>query len=469
MANTKILLAGPGTGKTTKIKDIIKTHSDLSNILILSFTNASIADLLSAFKADNIAIDETGCMTLHKYALRINHLANCHILNYEEERILKYYSEKIGADFNTLCKLFNCITFQNMIVQCAQFLTNNEAYAKDKIGELELLVVDEYQDFNPEEQHFIKLVANYAKEVVFLGDDDQCIYGFKNADSNGIISIYNDTACEKVPHDNKCYRCPDKVVEACTNLIKQNKNRVDKNWLPTNKSGDIILEQKLDDVATSDFVINEINTIRQNNKQATVMILSSVGFATEHLAEQFKSKQLDFINWFSSQQTVNSEHLWTLRAIFGISKLLNLLFLAHQAKKENATKFKKFLESFKQDIQSSFDEAIILGKLLASGIFPTVLVDMIKQQPDFEQFFVDRPEYEIYKDHLADENKRQKSLEKLEGRPPPAAQESKQAKETINKRTIASNLFILSRGSLMRKLKMNPVSSLLLFRSRAIP
>jgi superfamily I DNA/RNA helicase len=41
----KILLVGPGTGKTTNIKSIIEGQSDPSKILVLSFTNATVEDL----------------------------------------------------------------------------------------------------------------------------------------------------------------------------------------------------------------------------------------------------------------------------------------------------------------------------------------------------------------------------------------------------------------------------------------
>ncbi len=41
----KILLAGPGTGKTTNIGNIIKGKGSLDGILVISFTNATVEDL----------------------------------------------------------------------------------------------------------------------------------------------------------------------------------------------------------------------------------------------------------------------------------------------------------------------------------------------------------------------------------------------------------------------------------------
>ncbi len=73
----KILLAGPGTGKTTKVKrDFLSEIKDFSKVLVLSFTNATINDLIKSFAKDSIPIGSKNCMTLHSYALRINHHGN---------------------------------------------------------------------------------------------------------------------------------------------------------------------------------------------------------------------------------------------------------------------------------------------------------------------------------------------------------------------------------------------------------
>ena len=46
----KILLAGPGTGKTTKVKEIINKNFKDSTVQVISFTNATIDYLTKSFK-----------------------------------------------------------------------------------------------------------------------------------------------------------------------------------------------------------------------------------------------------------------------------------------------------------------------------------------------------------------------------------------------------------------------------------
>ena len=97
----KMLLAGLGTGKTTKIKSLIKQeYSSAKNILVLSFTNATVNDLTQSF-GENPSIR---CYTLHSYALIINHLRNIQILDDNNETpILRRFSEKNDFNFEDVC------------------------------------------------------------------------------------------------------------------------------------------------------------------------------------------------------------------------------------------------------------------------------------------------------------------------------------------------------------------------------
>ena len=231
----KILLAGPGTGKTTRVKEIIDADYEAAErALVLSFTNATVSDLTVAF-ADDPRVE---CLTLHKYALKISPLRDRYILDGREERTLRELAKSINTDFAFVCERLRCITFEAMISECLDFLRANPVYAAEKIGSLDLLIVDEYQDFNPVEQALIDEIAGLAAEAIILGDDDQCIYGFKDADPDGIMQIYQEPSVTKLDHANNCWRCPDVVVTHAQKLIEHNVNRVAKTWNPTGRPGD---------------------------------------------------------------------------------------------------------------------------------------------------------------------------------------------------------------------------------------
>lgn len=347
----KIILAGPGTGKTTKVKTLIEDdYSEAKNILVLSFTNATINDLKSSF----VGFGNVNCYTLHSYALRINHLPTLHVLDqFTEMPVIEKYAEIVGIEFYELCKFLECITFSEMIKKCTQFIKSNEAYAREKIGKLDLLIVDEFQDFNGAERELVYLLSDYADETLILGDDDQSIYDFKDADPDGIIELYNGEDVGWIKHEDKCYRCPDVIVDYCTKLIGRNKNRIDKPWGKSDKAGEIIFKQILSQDETNEFICEEIKEIQSNDSNGSILILSPVEFCVDGLRTKLEHEGVDYVDfWQPRISTRQFEKIWWLRAIFSKNKALNLIFLSKVLTAHYKRKFRGVLKS---EIASGFD------------------------------------------------------------------------------------------------------------------
>jgi len=202
----KVLLAGPGTGKTARVRSIVdKDFADAERVLILSFTNATVQDLTASFSG----YPGVECQTLHSYALKINHLKDHYILDAKQEApILEKLADSPDGDLGFLCAQLKCISFDAMIAECLRFLKTNPVYGSEQIGELDLLIVDEYQDFNATERTLVEAISEFAAEIIILGDDDQSIYGFKDADPDGIIELYGRDGIERIDHEHICFRCP---------------------------------------------------------------------------------------------------------------------------------------------------------------------------------------------------------------------------------------------------------------------
>lgn len=417
MSNVEIILAGPGTGKTYKVvNDFISKHKDLDKILVLSFTNATIKDLLDSFTDKGVDINERNCMTLYKYALKINHLKNVHILSDLEEYSLQFYAKKLGIDFDDLCDFLRCITFRRMITSCISFIKTNPSYIKDIVGNLELLIVDEYQDFNKDERDLLDLIFPLADEVLILGDDDQSIYGFKNADPEGIINLYKDKNTTKLNHENKCYRCPKDVVEALNNLISNNKLRIQKKMTPDKNQRGIKLIQKMDLADRDKFILNEVVNIQKSNPDTSIMIISPVGFAVDSLVELFDKTGVGYVNWFIKK--TNQEKMldiWKLRAIFAQDKLKDILFLATEYIRKHSTKKKKdFIKQLSESIKSGKEDTDTINALLGTKVIDDDTSDNINKEPDLDTFFKKYPDLIEYRKHLEIESEREKNLDQME-------------------------------------------------------
>ncbi len=346
----KILLAGPGTGKTTNIKNIIQSKPNLDGVLIISFTNATVEDLKKSLIP--IGVSPENCMTLHKFAVKYNHDKSRHVLDMLEIGELSQISKSTSIGFDDLCNFFSATTFDQMIARFVSYAKSNPAYLKDKLSAYSVLIVDEYQDFNKNEQELIDLLVDVMRESYILGDDDQCIYDFKDADNDKIISLHSDPSHEKLEHEHKCYRCPDSVVDSATKVIKNNTKRVDKKWEKTGKAGTIVQKQFTSNGNTADYVLSEVQKVLGASTDEKVLILSPVRFLVEDLTNLLDSSGIEYKNYFVAK--VEPEIIkksWVLRSLFGKHKYLNLVLIGYSVLSSR----KKFYETIKKHYASGQD------------------------------------------------------------------------------------------------------------------
>ena len=84
------------------------------------------------------------------------------------------------------------------------------------------LVVDEAQDANPQQMRLVRLLAGASGNIMFVGDDDQAIYGFRGAVGQGLAGL--DELFESVTDVvlKRNYRSRRPILEAARRLIRHN-------------------------------------------------------------------------------------------------------------------------------------------------------------------------------------------------------------------------------------------------------
>jgi superfamily I DNA/RNA helicase len=232
-------VAGPGTGKSTAFKTIIDSDEYKGKkVLILSFINKLINDLSADFKDFN----NVEVLTLHAFAKQklgdvdLNEDLDLiisedfsFIFNSDIEYEKKFYEDALTEDeekFYKERKNFykhekELYSFNSIIYAVNRFFDKSENNIPTKY---DLILIDEFQDFNKAEFELIKLLNKKVK-VVVVGDDDQSLYGgFRSAKPKQIRELYRDKNTEEFSLDH-CYRCTEVIVDATNNLITNAKNK----------------------------------------------------------------------------------------------------------------------------------------------------------------------------------------------------------------------------------------------------
>jgi superfamily I DNA/RNA helicase len=239
-ADKRLIVAGPGTGKTYTFKQALsKAILDSGTAekgLALTFIRNLVADLAEALS------DVADVFTFHGFCKHLMHrhavaglqegwdyypalievmAADLHLLGRKGiskddiERCLHDLDDSDGVitDALKLGNYYNAVSHTDLVHRVLTHLTDNE----DAIPSYPLVVVDEYQDFSLLETSFLQLLAEKSK-VLVAGDDDQALYAFKNASSRYIRELHADDVHENfdLPY---CSRCPQVIVDAVNDVI----------------------------------------------------------------------------------------------------------------------------------------------------------------------------------------------------------------------------------------------------------
>jgi superfamily I DNA/RNA helicase len=246
--NLFVGLAGPGTGKTYTFRTIIESDEyKEKKILVLSFINKLVDDLSEEFQSyKNVRVS-----TLHSFAKKelegiltkiekkevsVDLDQNLDEIISEDNKFLKgtdiiykekFYNnnlrseeEKFYKERRDFYKHEKELYSFNSIIGCINKLF--EKYAS-MIPVYDLILVDEFQDFNKLECELIKLL-NKRSKILVVGDDNQSLYDFKNAKPQEIRDLYKDRASESFSLDG-CYRCTEVIVNIANELIDNAKKR----------------------------------------------------------------------------------------------------------------------------------------------------------------------------------------------------------------------------------------------------
>jgi DNA helicase-2/ATP-dependent DNA helicase PcrA len=103
--------------------------------------------------------------------------------------------------------------------------------------EVDILVVDEYQDLNHAEIELLRLLSSQAT-LIAIGDDDQSIYGWRNAAPDALLGFCTEYSAQPFLL-SLCYRCAPEILAPANVVIAAATGRPAKPALtsPPDKSG----------------------------------------------------------------------------------------------------------------------------------------------------------------------------------------------------------------------------------------
>ena len=313
-----LVTAGAGSGKTRMLTHrIAHMVSELKvsplNILAITFTNKAANEMKERLSKMIEGADYMWVCTFHSMCSRILRY-NIDSLGFtksfsiygdtEKSRIIKRVMESVKSDINAetyawhisnaknnllspekyskyikdpkkcfaITKVYqdyeaelfkaNALDFDDLIVKTYELFTKFPEVLEMYQNKFKYIFVDEFQDTNTAQYELVKLLAGKYKNILAVGDEDQCIYSWRGAQVENVKRFTKDFPDCKIIKLEQNYRSTKKIIDVANKLIKNNKNRIEKNlWTANDDGTDIQINQPYCDIDEAELIAEKIEQL----------------------------------------------------------------------------------------------------------------------------------------------------------------------------------------------------------------
>jgi DNA helicase-2/ATP-dependent DNA helicase PcrA len=120
---------------------------------------------------------------------------------------------------------FNAIDFDDILILATRLLAEHPEICAHYQNLYRYIMVDEYQDTNLLQDHFIGLLAGRHRNLCVVGDDDQSIYSWRGANPEIMLHFEEKYPGARVIKLEQNYRSTQLILAAANAVIKNNKRR----------------------------------------------------------------------------------------------------------------------------------------------------------------------------------------------------------------------------------------------------
>lgn len=320
-----LILAGAGSGKTkvltTKIAYLIEEKNvSPYEILAITFTNKAamemkerITNLIGpiAKKIQISTFHSFGLKLIRENAEKLGYDASFSIMDSDDSLTIV---KKIMKDKNLDPKVYNAKGIKSKISSCKNEMVTPEKYERYVISDYEKVIlevyrkyeqtlknsnaidfddllnlpielfrkhpsilekyqdrfhyvlIDEYQDTNEPQYILSKMMSAKYRNICVVGDDSQAIFSWRGANYQKILNFEKDYQNAKVIMLEQNYRSTKKILDAANCVIKNNKQRKEKNLWTENEEGQKLKYYRAyDGKDEAHFVSHMIKKLKEEN------------------------------------------------------------------------------------------------------------------------------------------------------------------------------------------------------------
>ncbi|MFI3284327.1 MAG: UvrD-helicase domain-containing protein [Erysipelotrichaceae bacterium] len=155
----------------------------------------------------------------------------------EKAYVYEYYVQRL--------KQMYALDFDDLLLYTVQLFETYEVIQEKWARRFHYIHVDEFQDIDEIQYQLIRYLAGNQNSLYVVGDPDQTIYTWRGADVNIIMNFEKDFKPSKTIILNENYRSTNAILNGANSLIKNNRNRYEKDLFTQKQGGHKIIHHSL--------------------------------------------------------------------------------------------------------------------------------------------------------------------------------------------------------------------------------
>lgn len=226
----------------------------------------------------------------------------------------------IMEEYNDLKRQSGKYDYDDILSHCLNMLAEAPKILKEVRERFKYILVDEFQDINALQFEAIKLIAEPLNNIFVVGDDDQSIYGFRGAAPDILLNfekLY--PGCSKI-YLKTNYRTTSNILAAALSVINANKNRYYKTLETVKGKGSLPVVFEVEDFEQEARTIAAriVQMIKNRRKFSDFAVIYRTNLQSRAVIDAFLDFGIPFITFDDMVFIYNH---WIFRDIISYLKL----------------------------------------------------------------------------------------------------------------------------------------------------
>ena len=198
--------------------------------------------------------------------------------------------EEIFEKYERYKRKNSFIDYDDMLTMCLDILGKDRKILEKY--QYKFIQVDEAQDTSKVQHEIIRVLGSKSRNIFYVADDDQSIYGFRGAYPEFLLSIKDTYEDVKVLYMEQNFRSTPEIVSACNEFIKENEVRFNKEMFTENPSGKEIIITTAED--KTDQLLDLAGKLKYRNTNITTAVLYRNNISAVSLVDLLSKAHVPF-------------------------------------------------------------------------------------------------------------------------------------------------------------------------------